>query len=317
LLYLDIPAVGPVLHIAWGAHFQPDPPAPSHGWFAPELAAARVQGQWFIDAISPYSVNGYMLEIPAEWAAAYAGGRVLGTGRFRDGGWSGMGPALAAYRPWDDGGALAPAGSTLEATVLLRYAGSEETEAIERSLDGYQHPDEWEGAAWLTTPSGESAVLFAGTKAVGDKYWYGYLDRSAPDRPCVDTDFVGQFPVCRLADGAPCSASDLGGCAAHSDYRGWWSAAFAARFLLYDPADLARVASGEMASWEPQPYAYIDIDEHLLHNPDGVELEMLGSGAQRRYRVGEAAFDRQRGLLYVLELFADGAKPVVHVWQVG
>jgi hypothetical protein len=41
-----------------------------------------------------------------------------------------------------------------------------------------------------------------------------------------------------------------------------------------------------------------------------------GTGRQRRYRLGEAAYDRAGGRLFILERFADGAKPVVHVWQV-
>jgi hypothetical protein len=45
-------------------------------------------------------------------------------------------------------------------------------------------------------------------------------------------------------------------------------------------------------------------------------MEMLGTGDQRRYRIGDVTYDRNNGLLYVLELFADGAKPVVHVWRV-
>jgi hypothetical protein len=36
-----------------------------------------------------------------------------------------------------------------------------------------------------------------------------------------------------------------------------------------------------------------------------------------RYGVCGVAYGRDSGLLYVLELFADGAKPVVHVWKVG
>ncbi len=98
--------------------------------------------------------------------------------------------------------------------------------------------------------------------------------------------------------------------------RGWWSTRFNARFILYNPSDLARVASGQMESWEPQPYAYLDIDEHLFLNPAGIEEDALGSGRQRRYRIGDVTYDRQNGLLYVLELFADEARPVVHVWRV-
>jgi len=55
----------------------------------------------------------------------------------------------------------------------------------------------------------------------------------------------------------------------------------------------------------------------LFLNPAGVEAEMLGAGVQRRHRIGAVAYDRDNGLLYVLELFADEAKPVVHVWSVG
>lgn len=207
-------------------------------------------------------------------------------------------------------------GSRLEATTLLHYQASDTTEDIVHSLQGYQHPDEWEGAAWLTTGSGASAVLFAGTKATGDRYWYGYLDLADPARPCVDTAFLGEFPVCRTADGSDCPAEEQVGCADHTDYRGWWSSRFDAQFLLYDPADLACVALGELEAWEPQPYATLDIDEHLFLNPDGVEEQMLGTGDQRRFRIGEVAYDREDGLVYVLELFADGAQPVVHVWQV-
>jgi len=227
-----------------------------------------------------------------------------------------MGPALYAYRPWQDDGSAPARGATLEATELLHYQASDTTTEIVHALDGYQHPDEWEGAAWLTTASGGSAVLFAGTKGSGERYWYGYLDPDDPARPCPDADMIGQFAVCRTRDGGECPAAEVAECPSHNDYRGWWSSRFDAQFLLYDPVDLARVARGEMQAWEPQPYAALDIDEHLFLNPDAVEADMLGTGDQRRYRIGEVAYDRRNGYLYVLELFADGAQPVVHVWQV-
>ena len=315
LLYLDTPASGPRLHIAWGQHFEPDPPAPTHGWFSPDLSKPEFTGEWFLDGQSWYSINDYLFEIPSAWADDHAQGRVIATGRFRDGGWSGMGPALIAYRPWDGNGNPPPNGATLETTALLRYADSTETDIIERSLDGYQHPDEWNGGAWLTDPSGSSAVLFAGTKSNGDKYWYGYVNPAGADQPCVDTD-VTDFVTCRLSDGSPCPAEDFTGCPAHNDYRGWWSTHWDAEFLFYDPTELARVANGELASWEPQPYAILDIDEHLLFNPAEVETDMVGTGEQRRYRLGDVAYDRANGHLYVLELYANGAAPVVHVWHV-
>ena len=316
MAYLDHPATGPKIHLAWGQHLELDPPAATHAWFSPNLAAPDFQGEWFIGDQSFYAVNDYLFDIPAAWADAHAQGRYLATGRFRDGGWSGMGPALFAYRPWQSDGSPPPAGARLGETILLRYESSLSTENIERCLDGYQHPDEWAGGAWLTTGSGKSAVLLVGAKSTGTKYWYGYVNPLGPEYPCVDQEVVGQFPVCRLADGAPCPAEDLIECAGHNDSRGWWSTRWDAQFLFYDPADLARVAAGEIAPWEPQPYARLNVDDSLFHNPAGVELEMLGAGVQRRYRIGSVAYDRGNGRFYVLELYADGVKPVVHVWRV-
>ncbi len=294
----------------------PESPIATHAWFDPNLSAPNFQGTWYIGDQSANSVNGYMFAIPTAWADAHAAGRYLATGRFRDGGWSGMGPALFAYRPWQPDGSPPPSGTRLEETVLLLYESSENTENIERCLNGYQHPDEWEGGAWITTNSGKTAVLFAGTKSTGAKYWYGWINPAGPEYPCVEDELVGQFTICRLADGTPCPSEDLTECEGHSDYRGWWSSRFDAQFILYDPADLARVAAGETQSWAPQPYVSLDIDQYLYLNPAGVEQDMLGTGVQRRGRIGAVAYDRNNDLLYVLELYADEAKPVVHVWRI-
>ncbi|CAG0930153.1 hypothetical protein TFLX_01628 [Thermoflexales bacterium] len=317
--YLETPATGPKIHLAWGQHLQEDSPSAtaSHAWFDPNLSSPNVRGTWFIGNQSLYSVNGYLLEIPAAWADQYASGRYLGTGRYRDGGWSGMGPALFAYRPWiDASGTPAPAGTRLQETPLLLYENSTHTPDIEHCLNAYQHADEWEGGAWITTNTGKTAVLFAGTKGTGVKYWYGFINPAGSEYPCVEEEMVGQFTVCRLANGSVCPDTDLTECAEHTSNRGWWSSRFAAQFILYDPVDLAHVAMGQMQPWEPQPYAVVDLDAHLFLNPADVEPDMLGTGVQRRYRIGDVTFDRSRGLLYVLELFADQAKPVVHVWRI-
>jgi hypothetical protein len=58
------------------------------------------------------------------------------------------------------------------------------------------------------------------------------------------------------------------------------------------------------------------IDQYLYLDPPEWDLVNLGWGDQRRYRIGDVAYDRENALLYVLELYADGAKPVVHVWRV-
>lgn len=317
--YLNRAETGPKIHLAWGQHFQENEltAIPSHAWIDVNLSNPNPQGTWFIGNQSLYSVNGYLFEIPASWADTYAANRYLATGRFRDGGWSGQGPALFAYRPWIDAvGTPAPSGTRLEETPLLLYASSIDSDnVIERSLNHYQHADEWEGGAWIITTTGKSAVLFAGTKGTGAKYWYGWRNPAGPEFPCIETEFLGQFPLCRLADGTSCPAEDLTGCEGHNDYRGWWSSSFDAQFILYNPDDLAEVVAGNMSTWEPQPYVAIDIDEHLFLNPPVSEEEALGQGVQRRYRIGAVAYDQANNLLYVLELFADEAKPVVHVWR--
>ena len=317
LQYLNHPATGPKIHIAWGQHLQPEN-VPSHGWFNADLANPDFRGTWFIGAQNLYSTNGYMFDIPADWADTYALGRYLATGRMRDGGQGGMGPTLFAYRPWTDDGSPPPPGTHLPETTLLLYENAYNTENIERAMNGYQHPDEWEGGAWLTTAAGKSAVLFAGTKSTGTKYWYGFIHPDGPELPCVDTH--ADFTTCRLADGTPCPPGDFAGCCNEdagtcASGRGWWTTRFDAQFILYDPAQLAQVAAGQLEPWMPQPYASLDLDEHLYLSPPEWDVTMLGWGDQRRNRIGDVTFDRTNHRLYVLELYADGGKPVVHVWR--
>jgi hypothetical protein len=181
------------------------------------------------------------------------------------------------------------------------YEKSSKNEEIVRTLRDYQHPDEWEGGAWMTTSFGKSAVLFAGTKSNGTKYWYGYINPARPDLACVDADVTG-FTTCRMADGSSCPPEEFAGCCEEGasscvTNRGWWSTRFDAQFIFYDPADLIRVMAGEIESWEPQPYAVMDIVEHLYHDPPEWDKVDLGWGDQRRYRICTTTYDRENGLL--------------------
>ncbi|MCC6155028.1 MAG: hypothetical protein IT367_14780 [Candidatus Hydrogenedentes bacterium] len=317
--YLDVPGVGPILFLAWGQHFHEDAvkQVATHAWISTTLNRPHANGAWFIGDVSLYSVNGYVFDVPLQWASENAGGKILVTGRYRDGGWSGQGPALYAFRPYDANGKAAANNAHLECVTLLQYETSRNSEdVVNKSMRGYQHADEWEDGAWLTTKNGNTAVLFAGTKGIGAKYWYGWANPAGPDVPCIETEFVNDFPTCRKADGSRCPKSDLGGCEGHNDYRGWWSSAFSAQFILYNPDDLAKVARGAMQPWEPQPYAAVKLDQQMLLNPGHVEEDMIGRGVQRRFRIGSIAYDRAHDLLYVLEPFADGTKPVIHVWRI-
>ncbi len=317
--YLNHPDTGALIHFCWGVHLQPEDMA-SHGWFSADLSNPNFKGIWHIGDYLPHSVNAYMLDIPQNWANAHVSGKMLGTGRAECGGQGGMGPTLIAYRPWSAGGNAPADGTRLEAAPLILYDSALQNNNIENCLRNYQHADLWEGGVWIETPSGKSAVLFSGTKATGTKYWYGYVHHTDPAKPCLDLDETSMV-LCRNADGTRCPDEDFeyccnenaGDCASG---RAWWSNRYDARFLLYDPDDLAKVAAGLLQPWEPQAYAFMDVDEFLYLILPEWEVFELGSGDMRRHRIGDVAFDREHAYLYAIEYMVDGGKPVIHVWKI-
>lgn len=256
---LEIPRVGLVylprqgsqstdkLYFSWGQHMA-EANHMTHGWCELNLTNPKIAGSWYIDCPhNEYNTNDIMFEIPASWAAANTPGKLLASGRYRDGGWSGQGPSLVAIGPWSQGNPPAN-GTSLNYTTLLRYTSTEDpeswNEATNHTMDNYHHSDEWSGAVWLTSGA-KSAVVFVGTKGTGN-CWYG--DSSGP---CLD-------------------------CAGE---RGWWSDGFEGQFIFYDPDDLAGVASGAMQPHEPQPYATMNVDKHLYHISSTQQWYHLGAAS--------------------------------------
>jgi hypothetical protein len=86
--------------------------------------------------------------------------------------------------------------------------------------------------------------------------------------------------------------------------QGYHSDPYEPRVLFYDPEEVLEVAAGDRQPWEVLPYdSYRPMDE--VFEPD------CG-------RLGAAAWDRQRRLLYVTEKLAGSSgETVVHVWSVG
>jgi len=260
------------LYLAFGQHFQEEGSEqliPSHMWC--DLDLTGTQGAWWVDGENIYSVNDYLFDIPSDWAAAHVGGRMLASGRYRDGGWSGQGPAIYAIAPWNYGNPPAP-GTHIQPVTLLQYDTSYENDALfsptARTLDGYHHTDTWTGASWLTA-GGKSAVAFVGTKGYGE-YWYGDING-----PCLD---------CELQ-------------------RGWWSDRMVAEMILYDPADLAAVAAGTMEPWEPQPYATVDLEPYMFRNESDQVMFQVGAMAFDRDRgllyLFETLVDEDRPIVHV------------------
>ena len=92
------------------------------------------------------------------------------------------------------------------------------------------------------------------------------------------------------------------------DWKGYHCTPYEGQFLFYHPDDLAAVAAGEKQPWEVLPYAVFNPAQYLW--PDC------------RYRLGGAAFDREHGILYVIQKQVDDtsygdAQPLVHVFKVG
>ena len=267
------------LYFCWAQHMGEGETNPSHGWSELDLSDPQTAGAWRIGDYWNYVTTDYIFAIPRAWADVNTPGMYLATGRFRDGGQGARGPSLFAYGPWNEGNPPPP-GSTLPAVPLLLY--TDVTAEDDLTMNGYHHADEWTAGAWLTAGD-RSAVIFVGTKGVGD-CWYGFADGTVwPDE--------SPFPPIPEPP---------------NDERGWWSDGFVGQIIFYDPAELAAVVRGEMEPWEPQPYATLEVDEYLYH----VE------SARQWHHVGAASFDHERGLLYVFELFGDGDRPLVHVWRV-
>ena len=276
------------LHFTFGQHFQDF--EPSHGWAELDLSNPRPVGPWVLDGYTNYATNDYLFDIPSDWTAAYTPGQPLATGRFREGVWGGYGPALFAYSP-------PTAGATVtEVTPLLLYGIQEPglTDIVadeSMQMDGYQLADHWLGSAWLTSNE-KSAVIFVGTKAIGHS-WYGFANGVVWEYDCAD-----QSPItCPDPPDWP------------YDDRGYWAEDYQAQVIFFDPTDLAAVARGELQTWEPQPYATLVLDEYLF-NPQ------LDYAEYKRDLVAAAAFDREHGLLFIIERLADEYKSVIHVWRI-
>lgn len=302
--YLEIPRAGlaylpdpdglsaGLLHFAWGQHLQYF--EASHGWSGIDLSDPQPAGPWHFGDYTNYISNDYLFEIPPEWAASIGADYRLASGRFRDGQWSGLGPALLAYAPFP-ATAPAAAGTTITTIKPLLLYGSTLAEIPEIQLDenvrmeSFSEPDEWSGAAWLTTAD-QAAVIFVGTKAIG-RSWYGFGNGV-------------EFPISEDPNTVYPEVPDW-----PHDSRGYWSEEIAGQILFYNPHDLVAVANGTMQSGEPQPYAVLDLNPYL-YDP-GFDYE-----ADKNYVLGAVAFDRENGILYIVERRADEEKSIIHVFEI-
>ncbi|MBN2006434.1 MAG: putative Ig domain-containing protein, partial [Anaerolineae bacterium] len=241
-----------------------------HGWSELDFSNLQSQGTWQLGDFPTSGANKYLFEIPTTWADVHTPGRYLAAGRNRipnNGSW---GPALYAFGPWNDGNPPAN-GSSVAATQMLYYPFDNDNYRIDHIVRDYSHADEWQDGAWLTAGD-RSAVVFAGMKALRREY---------------ELEYYGDYNV--------------DGCG----YKGWHAEPYYAALMFYDPALLAAAVQGEIAPYEIQPYAMLNVEDYMFQQ------------GCRRQTLGGVGYDRERGLIYVLEkeVMDDEGKPIVHVFQ--
>ncbi|MBE0644358.1 MAG: T9SS type A sorting domain-containing protein [Bacteroidetes bacterium] len=254
---------------------------------AAALSSGPYSGPWYVGTADQPPIDAqqsdWLFAVPDAWASQHAAGRSLVVGRCRDGGLSGLGPTLYAFAAV--GNSPPAAQTTLDFTTMLQYGPVEASDNYHfpDAIDGYKHSDDWRGACWLSAGT-QSAVAIIGRKAHGDN-WYGYTGEH------MRHDWI-------IAD-VPYYAFDE----TDPDGKGWRAHRRSPMMVLFDPADLAAVAEGRMASYEPQPYGAVRLDEKLFF---GAEHEIFSS-----------TYDPVDRILYVTEFVreADGAL-VVHAFRI-
>jgi hypothetical protein len=280
-----VDGVGEGLHYSIFMSYSGDQDAASHGMLAVDLKSAA--GPWHLggvpgsDAHVPFLFTGkFVTQIPQAWADAHTQGRSLMVGLgwpISGHGYPSAGPAFGAIAPWERG-RLPERFEVVSHVPFLRYGT---TGDIGHWFEGWTQSHFYLDAEWLEA-GGAQAVVVSATRPRGDE-WYGgengydnfYCDADIPPhigsaslRGPVDTDNV---PV----------------------------------LYFYNPADFARVRSGDWAASQPQPFAMLDLDAVLYdENARFPSLRAL-------------AFDRERGRLYAWENGATRfGQAAVHVWQV-
>lgn len=277
------------LYSAWSIHYTvtEDKHASISCCSAADLAGSLKYGAWFVgDADSPpldAMTGDWLFSVPQPWADLNCSGRNIVVGRCRDGGLSGLGPTMYAFSR--AGSAPPPADSELELTTLLEYGSVLGTDnyTFPNAIDGYKHSDDWRDAMWLNAED-QNAVAVIGNKALGHN-WYGY------NGEWMRHDWViADVPYPEFWETDP-------------DGKGWMAHNQQPMIIFYDPADLAKTASGSMNAYEPQPYAAKRISKALFFGSD--------------HEIFSAAFDSQNQIFYVTEFVRElEGRLILHAWRI-
>ncbi|MFN0152948.1 MAG: hypothetical protein ACKVUT_01050 [Gaiella sp.] len=240
-----------------------------------KAGTARALGPWRLRGRSVKMCLGGLLSVPQPFADRWCRGRRLAAGfggyfSIATVGPVSMGPALAAFSP----DALQPDGGTVDQTALVGYPFNAEpyTQPGRARRDpGYR--TEFDG--WNPKDG------------IGYWSWTDYLAQAGVwiDTPAVEgVLFLPTMGVGRTWYEASTLRAEN---AAH-----WW--------FVYDPADLARVASGLRKQWQIQPRRFWRVRVPGLPDP------LPGWADSPRNLVTGAVFDHASSRLYVAVRFGTG-----------
>lgn len=268
----------------------------AHGYVPLDLSGAI--GAWYLggtleDAnhLAPPLTDRYLFTLPENWASAHTYGRTLAVGQgYQSGeGIPSYGPTVFAISPTEKTGQLPDDNEVIDATTLLRYGT--DGSAPDRWLLNWSLTMGYSGAAFLSAGD-KSAMVFAVSRPLGDT-WYGGEDGTVTFTSDLD------LPMTR---------------ASSEQIRGPMATEREVSLYLYNPADLAAVANGDMQPWQPQPYQILD-----------VKKDLMAGLADREPNVGAISFDADNGFLYMIQSNADFSagsrgyerRSLVYVWKVG
>lgn len=262
--------------------YSTDLKAPAHGVFNMNLTKAT--GAWYVGGrpnsprhVPPTLTARFVFAAPLKWAEKYTQGRSLiyGLGWPISGhGFPSCGPSLFAIAPWEKG-QLPKNKQFVSTTKLLKYGS---TGQISRWAYNWTPQSSYDDAVWIHSKK-KQAVVFIGSRVVGD-YWYGTNDGSSTKT----TDW--DLPLTRKGK-----------------RRGWQATGSKRILYFYNPKDLERVVNKLIPSWQPQPYAALDLFEF----------------SKNKFTLGSnLAFDAKNGYMFILKRNGEdnSQRAIISVWKV-
>jgi hypothetical protein len=244
-------------------------------WVRPSTSLARgtARGPFRVGNIGAGMVSGFMAVVPPPWRRLLGGPALTGNCCIPIISRTSFGPAAFVFDPARLGGA-----KSVPAWPLVYYPAAHPTLGAWNSSWDPRRGLEFDGGTTIrgvVFPSGTRTVLFFGTQGTGPFcYGEGTTNRSLNGRPTPDGTTYCYDP--------------------DDSSKGTHAFPYVPEVWAYDAAEFVAVRKGRKRPWQVKPYATWSLS--------------LPFGSAR---VGGAAYDPARGVIYVSQQYANGADPVI------